>query len=166
MLKYKIISFICIILTLLSLTACNSVVNAKASNLTTSELLDSMLKSASSLPDMTRIDSNNDDEAEGKFAIICDFDYSKVDSYSFTYSSEGKANEICVVKLKDEDDTNELINSFKKRIKTRTNLYKTYNPTEEKIASNGLVFSKQRFVSLVISQAPSKIKDSFYNNLE
>ncbi len=112
--------------------------------------------------DMTYV-SSADSGAEEKFDYLSDFDYSKVDSFFMYFASDGSKNadELAVVALKDETDSEAMANSLEKHLEYRKSLYKTYCPKELPKLDGAIVFKSGIYAVLIVSEKPDGIKASF-----
>lgn len=148
------ISIVCACM--LVLTGCGS----NASEINMLDLRNAMLKSTNALPNMITV-SDVDSDAESNFSYLSDFSYGKVDSYFLSYSEDGLADEIAVIRLKDKKDVYECENSLKAHAEGRVKLYEQYDPKETKRAENALILTKDQFVVLIIAEESDKIKEAF-----
>lgn len=129
------------------------------------DLQKGILEADDTLPDMSTVNSSADN-AEDSFAYLSDMDYQKVDGYFLAYSSEGKADEIAVVCLKEEKDVAEAKESLEKHKAGRISLYKTYDPDQVDRAQAGEVFSQGPYVVLIISDGAEKAKEAFRQGIQ
>ena len=67
------------------------------------QLQETMLSADTTLPEMTKT-SSEDEQAELNFTYLSDLSYDLVDSYFYAYATEGTAEEIAVIRLKDKSD--------------------------------------------------------------
>ena len=129
------------------------------------DLFKEMLAADSSLPDMTTV-SSNDDAAESNFSYLSDLDYSKVDSYFLSYSSEGKADEIAVIAVKDTNDVNEAKSTLEAQVDSRKKLYETYDTDQVERVNKAVVFTSGQYAVLIISDNSSEVKSAFEKFIE
>ncbi len=115
---------------------------------------------AKGFPDMKTIDSSEKD-ADINFSTLCDFDYDKVSSFYYAYSSDGTAPEIAVVSLKDVDDTAWLMSSLKDHVKTREGTMQEYSPDQVELVKDYLISQKNGTVGLFIGKGASELEKSF-----
>ncbi|MCR5149366.1 MAG: DUF4358 domain-containing protein [Eubacterium sp.] len=111
-----------------------------------------------SLPEMTTVNSNGDD-ADRLFAYLSDIDYEKIDSFFLAYSTEGKADEIALVKLKDLSDMNSMMDSFQAHLKNRADIYRSYDADQVSRVDDALVYNYDRYAVLVISDNKKIVKN-------
>ena len=157
----KIALLLSMILLCICLTACAKQNEAKVSAY---DLQKTMLDSDSSLPDMTTVNSNASD-ADTLFSYLSDMNYDKVDSYFLAYSSEGLADEVAVIILKDSSDADEAEESLKKHVQGRVSLYQSYQPDQVARAERALVFTEGNYAVLIISDNQKDIKDAFESEM-
>lgn len=149
----------------LVLTSCiscgtHSSTAAAASTISLEELSSKIEQAAGTLPKMSRSTASNKD-AEDWFCYLCDFDYSKVEDYSISYASNGSAEEIFLIKLKDSNDSTSAELSLHNRIKSRTITFDQYQPEEVYKLSNAIVTSNGNYVALLICQDEYNAKKAF-----
>ncbi len=97
-----------------------------------------------------------------------DFNYlyelNSADFESFVSSragSGGDADEITIVKVKDEKDTADVKTAFDKRIESQKRSYEGYAPIEFEQLQNAVVKVKGKYVILVVSEDSSKAEKIF-----
>lgn len=120
----------------------------------------SMLESDKSLPDMTTVSSSNDN-AEDLFSYLSDYDYEKVDGFFLAYSSEGLADEIAVVRLKNKADVAGMIKSLEDHVDGRRKLYESYQPDQVNRVQNALLLNEDNYAVLIIGHDQQAIKAAF-----
>ena len=114
----------------------------------------------SSLPDMLTV-TDADDNAAINFSSVSDMDYNKVAHYFLTYSSEGKADEICVIALKDQTDVLAAKSALELHKTTRVRMYREYDAAQAPRAESGLVFTDGLYAVLIISDNAEAVKAAF-----
>ena len=124
-----------------------------------------ILAADSSLPDMTTVDSDSE-EADSLFAYLSDVDYSKIHSYFLSYSSDGLADEVAVIRVKDTSDVDEVKESVEDHIRGRVNFYKSYDVTQVDRAEDALIFTNGNDVVLIVSDNPKDIKSAYKDKVE
>lgn len=95
----------------------------------------SLPEADSTLPEMAMITSE-EDNAELNFTALCDYDYSKVDSYFYTYAADGTAPEIAVVVLKKASDAADLMDSITSHAQKREGTMASYSPEQVSMVQN------------------------------
>ena len=121
------------------------------------DLTKKIMESEDSLPAMTTVNSSASD-ANRLFACVSEMDYSKIDSFLLAYSTEGKADEIAVIKLKDEADINELIDSLKVHLKDRKGIYESYDTSQLSRVEDASLYSKGSYAVLIICDNKKNVK--------
>lgn len=160
MLRY--ITMTILLLTMGLLTACGG----KQSKETVSmyDLQKAMLAADDTLPEMLSVNSSSDD-AQSLFTYLSDLDYGKVDSYFLAYSSEGLADEIAVIALKDEADVNEAEKFLHDHVDSRVKLYENYAANQVPRAEAATIFCKDQYVVLIISDKAQEVKAAFLDEI-
>ena len=153
----KIICALCAVMLTLSLGAC---AGEDTKELNMYELEKSMLAADDSLPEMKTVGSW-EDNAEKSFAYLSDLDYGKVRGYFLAYAADGMAYEIAVVQLKDKADADALADSLNEHVRTRVQMYKTYEPDQVQRAENAVITTNGDCVLLIMSDAPQKSESAF-----
>ncbi|MDO5294961.1 MAG: DUF4358 domain-containing protein [bacterium] len=166
--KVSLISICICLLTLLAitLTSCGSHTSASSSaqNISLETLNQYITKEAGNLPEMSTYTSESQD-AEDWFNYLCDFDYSKIDQYFISYSSSGSAEEIFLLKVKNEADVPYAVKALENRITARTSTFEMYLPAEVSKLSSGTVVSKGNYIALLICPDQYSAKKAFETNL-
>lgn len=125
-----------------------------------SQIEQAVLEDLGNLPDMERVDKNTTD-AQNLFAILCDISYDKIDEFVYQYASEGLADEIAIIRLKDTQDMKELKEELEERIESRKTSFQTYNPEEVEKLEQAQVVVKGNYVALLICQQSGVAKQAF-----
>lgn len=144
----KIIAIALLLAGALALASCANQ-NSKTVFADMFELSQKMLTADETLPIMMTV-SSDEDNAEQKFKKHCDFDYSKVKSYFWSYEETGMPYEIAVIELKNESDSEALANSLKSHAKA---IGADENKTE--------ITSKGNYTALIICDQKNKVKEAF-----
>lgn len=129
------------------------------------DLSKEMIAADSSLPEMITV-STSDTDAENNFKYLSDMDYTKVDSYFLSYSAEGKADEIVVIAVKNVNDVEETKKTLEAHVKSRKNVYDTYDPTQLQRVDQALIFTQSHYAVLIISDDAPSVKNAFMNFLQ
>ena len=128
------------------------------------DLQKNMLAADDSLPEMLTVNSSAS-EAADNFSYLSDIDYEKVDAYFLAYSAEGKADEIAVIRLKEDKDVGEAKTSLEKHAQGRVSLYKTYDPSQVERAEDAMVFTSGRYAVLIISDQKEDVRSAFLDSV-
>ena len=112
--------------------------------------------------------SSVDESAAADFAYLSDLDYEKVDQYFLAYAADGAGNadEIAVIRVRDEADVVAAEASLKAHLKQRASLYATYDPTQSEKIEDGQVFTSGAFAVLLISDDNDAVKAAFTSFLQ
>jgi len=124
------------------------------------QLAADMAAADSTLPDMLTV-TDADDKADVSFASVSEMDYGKVAHYLLVYSSAGKADEICVIAVKDEADTEEAKNELQKHADARVRMYREYDASQAPRAERAVVFSEGRYAVLIICDNADAVEAAF-----
>ncbi len=157
--KKKIICFMAA-LALLVCGCSDGGASADAETVSMYDLSKAMLSADDSLPDMTSV-SSSDDDAENLFGYLSDLEYDKVDSFFLSYSSEGLADEIAVIAVKDISDVSEAKDTLDAQVKSRLNTYTQYDPSQVERVEDAVVFTSGRYAVLIICDKSDAVKAAF-----
>lgn len=138
----------------------------QAGGMTSSEILDKIIPTQTGFPDSLREDSTDPDGKEKddwkeNFGYLFDFDAEKVKDFAIIYSTETTADEITVVRLKDNADIKELEESMKKRLEKRTATFENYGPEEVSKLKKAVIKTVGCYGVLIISSQPSEGEKAF-----
>lgn len=150
------------LVTFLMMAACES---EKEVDIPIENLEKQMLSVGKKLPEMSIIHGSSEN-TESLFSSLSDIDYSNVEDYFYAYSSEGKADEVAVIKLKKSKYSEEAKESLRNHMQDRKTMFQNYKPDEADRVEKGLVFSDGRYVVLVVADDLSKIKAEFEKIME
>lgn len=150
------------LVTVLMMAACES---EKEVDIPIENLEKQMLSVGKKLPEMSMIYGSSEN-TESLFSSLSNIDYSHVEDYFYAYSSEGKADEVAVIKLKKSKYAEEAKESLRNHMQDRKTMFQNYKPEEADRVEKGLVFSDGRYVVLVIADDLSKIKVEFEKIME
>lgn len=123
-------------------------------------LQEKLLAVDTSLPEMITVNHETENAAE-LFSSLSDVDYGKVDSYFLSYSSEGLADEVAVVRVKSSSDVKMVEDSLKEHVQKRVNLFQSYRADQVNRAENAVVFSNGNDVVLIISDQSGTVKNAY-----
>lgn len=146
----------------LFITACSSGPNNNASMY---DLQKAMLEADSDFPPMITVGSS-DENADELFVYLSDMDFDKVDAFFLGYSSEGLADEVAVIRVKNSGDLDDAVKSLNAHKEGRVHLYETYDPTQTSRAEAGLVFKNGNYAVLIISDNSSAVKKAFEDGIQ
>ena len=74
-------------------------------------------------------------------------------------------NEILVVKLKNQEQANEVEQAVKKRLKTQKSSFEGYGVKQTKLLNSAITETKGNYVMMVISEDAEKIFEAFKNSI-
>ncbi|MEA4832938.1 hypothetical protein SDC9_97310 [bioreactor metagenome] len=124
------------------------------------DLQKTMLAADSLLPEMSSVNGSAEDASE-MFTYLSNMPYNKVENYFLAYSSEGKADEIAVITVKNSADIEEAKKSLDEHVKNRIKLYEQYDPTQLERVNKALIFTSGKFAVLIISDNAAAVRNSF-----
>lgn len=153
-------TIISLFLALIVLAGCGNTNSSAGADINLYDMQKAMVDAGESFPNMITV-NNNDTDAKKNFGYISDMDYSKINGYFLSYSSDGLADEIVVIRTSSGNDTKEALESLKAHMEDRIKLYDQYEPEQAVRARNGRTFSKGNYAVLVISEDYEKIKAAF-----
>lgn len=151
-----------IIASLLLITALLCSCSGKSSEaISMYDLSGTMMAAAPSLGEMSYV-SSEDEDAENLIKHVIDTDYSKIDSFYVSYSSDGTlADEITVIAAKNKKDTAEIKSALEEHLESRKNLYKTYGPEQLKKLESAELFTSGQYAVLIVCDEASQVKKAF-----
>lgn len=155
-----ILALLCLCLTL---SACGGQGDAPA--VSVYDLQKNMLEADDTLPEMLTVNSSAED-GEELFHYLSDMDYDKVAGYFLAYSADGMADEIAVIVTKDPKDVPEAEASLKRHVQGRVELYRNYEPEQVQRAESAVVFSKDAYAVLIISDKPEAARGAFEETIQ
>lgn len=163
----KYISFVLLTAMLTVASACgtsNSSPSAETS-ISMDKLQESMLSADTTLPEMTKI-SSDDDQADLNFSYLSDLSYDLVDSYFYAYAAEGTAEEIAVIKLKDKSDVSTMMQSIHDHIESRQGTFQEYDPEQAVLTEKAVVTRQGNYIALIISSKNGLVQKAFETSFE
>lgn len=154
---YVLISIIC----MLCLAACKGEENTEdAGKYTASELMDIVEKSITDLPEMSFVDEKSENAGD-ILSYLTEVSIDDVISYKFMYSSDGAAEEIAIIQVKDSKNVEKVVSDLKDRLETRRNSFATYNEKEVAKFDAAVVVSKDNYIMLIIGNQAQNGKYAF-----
>lgn len=123
-------------------------------------LLEPMLTADNTLPEMYTIRSDADDGAE-MFDYLFEVDYGNVDSYFLAYSATGLADQVGVFCMKDAAAAKEMAAALQQHVEERVRQYSFYQPREMTRAQDALIFTRDNYAVLLISDGQSALRAAF-----
>lgn len=130
-----------------------------------SELQEVMLSADTTLPEMTKISSENE-QADLNFSYLSDLSYDLVDSYFYAYAANGTAEEIAVIKLKDKSDASSMMQSIHDHIETRQGTFQEYDPEQAVMTEKAVVTREGNYIALIISSKNGLVQKAFENSFQ
>ncbi|MDE7310590.1 MAG: DUF4358 domain-containing protein [Eubacterium sp.] len=163
----KYISCILLAAMLTMASACGSTDTNKTANTAISieKLQKEMLSADTTLPEMTTV-SSEDEQAELNFTSLSDLSYSLVDSYFYAYATEGTAEEIAVIKLKDQSDVSSMMQAMHDHIKNRQGTFQEYAPEQVGMTEKAVVTRQGTYVAMIISSKNGLVQKAFEASFE
>ena len=152
----RMVCALCAVMLAFSLCACGE----KTKSIDMQALENSMVSADKSLPEM-KVSGSWDENAEKAFSYISDLEYNKIHGFFLAYAADGMAYEIAVVQLKDKSDASAMADSLREHVRSRVQMYKTYEPQQMQRAESAVVKTDGDCVLLIMSDAPQNAETAF-----
>ena len=152
----RIVCALCAVMLALSLCACGE----KTKSIDMQALENSMVSADKTLPEM-KVSGSWEENAEKAFSYISDLEYNKIHGFFLAYAADGMAYEIAVVQLKDKSDASAMADSLREHVRSRVQMYKTYEPQQVQRAESAVVKTDGDCVPLIMSDAPQNAETAF-----
>lgn len=152
----RMVCALCAVMLSLSLCACGE----KTKSIDMQALENSMVSADKTLPEM-KVSGSWDENAEKAFSYISDLEYNKIHGFFLAYAADGMAYEIAVVQLKDKSDASAMADSLREHVRSRVQMYKTYEPQQVQRAESAVVKTDGDCVLLIMSDAPQNAETAF-----
>ena len=147
---------LCAVMLSLSLCACGE----KTKSIDMQALENSMVSADKTLPEM-KVSGSWEENSEKAFSYISDLEYNKIHGFFLAYAADGMAYEIAVVQLKDKSDASAMADSLREHVRSRVQMYKTYEPQQVQRAESAVVKTDGDCVLLIMSDAPQNAETAF-----
>ncbi len=172
-LKQKLICCILLALVISVISACGSTDNSNTSNasenneknITISQLQECMLQADTTLPEMVTV-SSLEEQAELNFSYLSDLSYDLVDEYFYAHAKDGTAEEIAVIKLKDQGDAAAMMDSLHDHIAQRQGTFQEYAPEQVEMTEHAVVTRENAYAALIISSKSGLVQKAFQSCFE
>ena len=148
----------CLILTLCSCGGTDTSNRTAAVDM--AQLQTTMLAADANLTEMTSITGAATD-GETRFAYVSALPYNKVENFLLSYSSAGKADEVAVIAVKDQQDVEEAARTLREHVTQRLNLFRQYGPDQAARVEKAQVFTKDNYAVLIIADQAQAVKTAF-----
>lgn len=125
-----------------------------------SKLETAMLGADPTLPEMVIVRGTEED-AELNFTALSDLDYDRVSDYFYAYAKDGSANEIAVIRMKDESDIAPMMDSINEHLKTRKGTMQEYNPEQVGLIDKAVITYEGNDVALIVSEKNGLVQKEF-----
>lgn len=132
---------------------------------TADELMKTVTASITDLPSMTTINQDSDN-AKDIFTYLSTMDYDKIKDFAFNYATDGTAEEIAIVCVKDSDDADTIEEDLNKRLSSRKATFETYNEEELAKFDGATVVSNGNYIMLIIGNQAQNGKFAFNKAFE
>lgn len=123
-------------------------------------LMDEMKTTDTALPQMSTV-TEASENAEATFAILADFDYSKVDKFIYSYSETGSPEEIAVVHVTDKAGVGDLMKALQAHIDSRLGTFRQYSPEKASVVEGAVLTYSDKYVLLAITPTSGAMQDIF-----
>ena len=152
----RMVCALCAVMLSLSLCACGE----KTKSIDMQALENSMVSADKTLPEM-KVSGSWEENAEKAFSYISDLEYNKIHGFFLAYAADGMAYEIAVVQLKDKSDASAMADSLREHVRSRVQMYKTYEPEQVQRAESAVVKNDGDCALLIMSDAPQNAETAF-----
>lgn len=152
----RMVCALCAVMLSLSLCACGE----KTKSIDMQALENSMVSADKTLPEM-KVSGSWEENSEKAFSYISDLEYNKIHGFFLAYAADGMAYEIAVVQLKDKSDASAMADSLREHVRSRVQMYKTYEPQQVQRAESAVVKTDGDCVLLIMSDAPQNAETAF-----
>lgn len=152
----RMVCALCAVMLSLSLCACGE----KTNSIDMQALENSMVSADKTLPEM-KVSGSWEENSEKAFSYISDLEYNKIHGFFLAYAADGMAYEIAVVQLKDKSDASAMADSLREHVRSRVQMYKTYEPQQVQRAESAVVKTDGDCVLLIMSDAPQNAETAF-----
>lgn len=152
------------VLLLVALCACGGDGGSPSATVDMEALQKTMLAADPALTDMTSITGSVED-AKDLFAYLSDFPYDKVENFLLSYSASKPAQEIAVIAVKDPADVTDAATALKTHVDQRLKLFQQYSPADAAQVEKALVFTKDQYAILIISEDQGAVQTAAENFL-
>lgn len=145
-----------LIVALSSLTACSGKKdNSKVNNTPTVAAIETKIKENVDIKEMRKADEN-------KLKKLYNIDSKDIEEFVlYTASSNLKADEIAIIKVKDPNQLDDIKSKLEERVKAQGKSFKDYLPEEYYIIEKNQIKAKDNYIILAISKDVDKIVNSF-----
>lgn len=145
----------------LSLCACGGTGAQKDTTaLDMAQLQQIMLAADPGLTEMTSLTGSAPD-GETLFAYVSALPYGKVEDFLLSYSTAGKADEVAVIAVKDQQDVEEAARTLRDHVAQRLTLFRQYGPDQAARVEQAQVFTKDNCAVLIIADQAQAVKTAF-----
>lgn len=142
-----------LVLSIFSLVGCSSK-KETSKNPSIKEITDKV-KETTDVSSMSVGDKN-------KLKKLYDIDPSEIEDFSlFTASSNVKADEIAIIKVKDSKNLDKIKENISKRVEKQGTSFKDYLPKEYYLIENHVLKTEGNYILLAISKDSEKIQNTF-----
>lgn len=125
------------------------------------QLKEDMLAADSSIPEMSVV-YGSDENGSDLFSYLAEYNYENVEDYYFAYATAGTAEEVAVIRLKDNDSAEDCLKAVQAHVESRIIQFETYDPSQVERCEGAVVFSNENYVVLIISDNDEAVKEAFY----
>lgn len=124
------------------------------------DLSKQMLAADDTLPEMTTVNDSSE-TPETLFVYLSDLEYEKVEHFFLSYSTEGKADEIAIIAVKDPADAAAAQQSLERHIQSRQKLYDQYDPDQAVRVKEAQVFTQGQYAVLILCDKGQQVREAF-----
>lgn len=155
----RYIAALCCLVLLAGLTACGDDAGA-GSDVDLSSIVEEMKKTDTSIPEMKTV-TEASENAETTFAVLTDFDYSRIVKFTYSYSATGSPEEIALITVKEKADVGDLMKALQTHIDSRLATFQQYDPEQASVVEGAVLTFQDRTVCLAIAPTSGAMQDVF-----
>lgn len=127
---------------------------------TSKEIYDKVVASVTDLPAMTTVDNSTEDGIDA-LSYVTELESDKIIDFVYSYSTEGLADEILIIQLKNSDDVKTVSSDLEERLETRKATFSVYDAEEGSKFQGAVVVKNGKYLMLIIGNQAQNGKYAF-----
>lgn len=149
---------LCMVFVIAALCGCSE--KEEEGKYTSGEIYDKVASAITDMENMTIADNTTDSGKEA-FSYVMEMDEEKIKDFIFAYSTEGKADEIVIVQVKNRSDVSNAKKALENRLETRKGTFSVYNAEEGSKFQGATVVTNGNYLMLIIGNQAQNGKYEF-----